>query len=369
MEGPIADSYLEVVRNNLQAIREGGCKCTIRFAYTNSEKVTPHEATKEIILQHIEQIKPILQEYADVIFVMEAGFIGTWGEWYYTTNFTENPQTDEEFAERRPVIDALLEAMPKERMICLRTPKFKMRCFGWNLEDTLTLAEAYNYSTKARLACHDDAFMADQTDMGTFNTTDQRKFWEAETKYLIYGGESCPPGNVAGCTKTTNQMLNMHISYLNYDYYKGTISKWRNGGCLNTFKRLIGYRLEGREITTTYKPKAGEELKVALSLVNVGYSAPKNPRDIEMLLINTADASDIYRVVPDSDPRFWFTDQMQTIEVSFVPKKAGEYKLYLNLPDPMPNLHNDPRYSIRLANENCWDEQTGYNYLTTIEVK
>lgn len=369
MEGPIADSYLEVVRNNLQAIREGGCKCTIRFAYTNSEKVTPHEATKEIILQHIEQIKPILQEYADVIFVMEAGFIGTWGEWYYTTNFTENPQTDEEFAERRPVIDALLEAMPKERMICLRTPKFKMRCFGWNLEDTLTLAEAYNYSTKARLACHDDAFMADQTDMGTFNTTDQRKFWEAETKYLIYGGESCPPGNVAGCTKTTNQMLNMHISYLNYDYYKGTISKWRNGGCLNTFKRLIGYRLEGREVTTTYKPKAGEELKVALSLVNVGYSAPKNPRDIEMLLINTADASDIYRVVPDSDPRFWFTDQMQTIEVSFVPKKAGKYKLYLNLPDPMPNLHNDPRYSIRLANENCWDEKTGYNYLTTVTVE
>lgn len=369
MDGPIADSYLDVVRHNLQAIREGGCKNVIRFAYTNSENVTPHEASKEIILQHIAQIKPILQEYADVIFVMEAGFIGTWGEWYYTTHFTENPQTDEEFAERRPILDALLDAMPEERMICVRTPKFKMRCYGWTLADTLTRAEAYTNTPKARLACHDDAFMADQTDMGTFNTSDQRKYWEAETRYTIYGGESCPPGNVAGCTKTTDQMLNMHISYLNYDYYKGTISKWRNGGCLNTFKRLIGYRLEGREVVTTYKPKAGGELKAKLTLVNVGYSAPKNPRDIEMLLINKADPNDIYRVVPDCDPRFWFTDVMQTIEVSFVPKKAGEYKLYLNLPDPMPNLHNNPRYSIRLANEGVWDEQTGYNYLTTVTVE
>ena len=48
---------------------------------------------------------------------------------------------------------------------------------------------------------------------------------------------------------------------------------------------------------------------------------------------------------------------------------GSEYKLYLNLPDPKPNLHNDPRYSIRLANENCWDETTGYNYLTTVTVE
>jgi len=369
IDGPIADSYLDVVRNNLQAIRQGGCKCIIRFAYTNSQDELPHEASKDIILQHIEQIKPILQEYADVIFVMEAGFIGTWGEWYYTTHFTENPQTDEEFAERRPVLDALLDAMPKERMICVRTPKFKMRCYGWTLADTLTRAEAYGSTPKARLACHDDAFMADQTDMGTFNTIDQRQYWEAETRYTIYGGESCPPGNVAGCERTTNQMVNMHISYLNNDYYRATINKWKKYGCYDTFKRLIGYRFEGREVMTTYKPKAGETLNVKLSLVNVGYSAPKNPRDIEFLLINTADAKDRYTVVPNTDPRFWFTDEMQTIEAAFQPKKAGEYKLYLNLPDPQPTLRNNPRYSIRLANENCWEETTGYNYLTTITVE
>ena len=369
----IADTYLDVVRHNLQSIREGGCKCILRFAYANDTTTYPYQASEELMLQHIQQIKPILEEYSDVIFVMEAGFIGVWGEWYYThRNDKGQPATDTDYkGYRRHVLDALLEALPKERMICVRTPKFKMKCYDWTMEDTLTRAEAYTYTPKARLACHDDAIMADANDLGTF-TNETRKYWEAETKYLIYGGESCPGNNnttVATCDRTTDQFTKLHISYLNHDYYRATINRWRNGGCYETFRRLIGYRLEGREVTTTYKPKAGEELKVALSLVNVGYSAPKNPRDIEFLLINTADESDIYRVVPNCDPRFWFSDEMQKIEASFTPKQAGEYKLYLNLPDPMPNLHNNPRYSIRLANKDMWDEATGYNYLTTVTIE
>ena len=47
----------------------------------------------------------------------------------------------------------------------------------------------------------------------------------------------------------------------------------------------------------------------------------------------------------------------------------GDYKLYLNLPDPYPTLHDDPRYSIRLANDSVWDEATGYNLLTTVTVQ
>ncbi len=369
----IEDSYLEIVRQSLQSLREGGCKGIVRFAYTNSENQAPREAPEELVLQHISQLKPILQEYADVIYVMEAGFVGVWGEWYYTSdkfsNFKQNPTKPEDYESRRHVLEALLEALPKERMICVRTPVFKMKCFGWTLADTLTIAEAYSGTTKARLAAHDDAIMADHTDLGTFNNSDIRAYWEAETRYTIYGGESCPPGSAASCDNTVDQFGKMHISYLNHDYYRETLSKWQKYGCLDAIKLHLGYRIEGRDVATSKEPKVGEELKVKLSLVNVGYSAPKNPRDIELLLVNTADAKDVYRVVPNTDPRFWFTDQMQTIEVSFVPKKAGEYKLYLNLPDPQPTLHNNPRYSIRLANMDCWDEATGYNYITTLTVE
>ena len=40
---------------------------------------------------------------------------------------------------------------------------------------------------------------------------------------------------------------------------------------------------------------------------------------------------------------------------------SGEYKVYLNLPDPYPTIHDNPLFSIRLANENVWEEATGYN--------
>ena len=363
----IDESYLEVVRQSMQALREGGCKGVVRFAYTNSENQSPHEATKELVLQHIAQIKPILQEYVDVIYTMEAGFIGVWGEWYYTSYFKTN-----DYASRREVLDALLDALPQERMICVRTPMYKQKCYGWTLADTLTRAEAYTGTAKARLAAHDDAIMADANDLGTFNSADTRTYWEAETKYLIYGGETCPGGGgnyISSCEKALNQFLNLHISYLNKDYYRPIHKKWADNGCQMEIYRCLGYRFEGRDIATTKEPKAGEELKVKLSLVNVGFATPKNPRDIEMLLINTANPSDRYCVIPDSDPRFWFTDQMVYVKASFCPQQAGEYKVYLNMPDPKPNLHNDPRYSIRLANENCWEEETGYNYLTTVTVE
>ena len=362
----IDESYLEVVRQSLQAVREGGCKAVVRFAYTNSEKQTPHEAPKDLMLQHIAQIKPILQEYVDVIYTMEAGLIGVWGEWYYTSYFKSN-----DYESRREILDALLDALPQERMLCVRTPLFKQKCYGWNIEDTLTRAEAYTGTVKARLAAHDDAIMADASDLGTFTVT-TRPYWEAETKYLIYGGESCPGnGNttIASCEKTLDQFYKMHISYLNKDYYRPTHNRWKNEGCQPLIYRSLGYCFEGREVVTTMNPKAGEELYTKLSLVNVGWASPKNPRDIEMLLINTADSTDRYSVVPNTDPRFWFTDEMQYIEATFRPTQAGTYKLYLNMPDPKQNLHNDPRYSIRLANVDCWDEKTGYNYLTTITVE
>ena len=43
------------------------------------------DATKEWMLRHIEQLRPIFSEFEDVIDVVQAGFIGVWG--------TLSPQT------------------------------------------------------------------------------------------------------------------------------------------------------------------------------------------------------------------------------------------------------------------------------------
>lgn len=374
----IPDSYLDVVRQSMQALRDGGCKCILRFAYTGDDSYRaesyatnyedPREAPLDLVLQHIQQIKPILQEYSDVIFAMEAGFVGIWGEWYYTTNFKQNPIYEEDYAERRQVLDALLDALPADRQVCARTPAIKMKSYGWNVTDTLTRAEAFTNTPKARLAAHDDAFMADQSDMGTFGSNAYRDYWSAETKYTIFGGETCQKSSYSKCDNTIEKMKALHISYLNSSYHRGVIAGWQTEGCLEDMKRLMGYRLVCTDVATTYAPKAGEELKVVLTLENEGFASPKNPRDVKILLVNKANSSDMMTVVPECEPRLWGPEGEHKVSVSFRPKSAGEYKIYLYLPDPKPNLAKDPRYAIRLANVDCWDAETGYNYLTTITV-
>jgi hypothetical protein len=39
------------------------------------------DATKAWMLRHIDQVSPLLHDNEDVIDALQAGFIGTWGEW------------------------------------------------------------------------------------------------------------------------------------------------------------------------------------------------------------------------------------------------------------------------------------------------
>ena len=52
--------------------------------------------------------------------------------------------------------------------------------------------------------------------------------------------------------------------------------------------------------------------------------------------------------------------------MSVIDGLSGEYTLYLNLPDPSEKLRDNPLFSIRLANNDTWEEKTGFNKLQTI---
>ena len=73
--------------------------------------------------------------------------------------------------------------------------------------------------------------------------------------------------------------------------------------------------------------------------------------------------------VTNENPRLWLAGKTRLFEVDFKAPAKGSYTLYLNLPDPEETLHDNPLYSIRLANKNVWEESTGYNKITTFEVK
>ena len=162
---PLDQNGLNVIRSVFSTARSKGLKLVIRFVYndgpgsTTDPNLANPDAPIELVLQHIEQLKPILVENADVIAVMQAGFVGHWGEWHSSKYL--HP-----LEYRKAIVDALLAALPKERMIQIRYPRYKQIWY----QTPLTAQEAFSGSDKSRIAHHNDCFLRDQDDAGTYKS-------------------------------------------------------------------------------------------------------------------------------------------------------------------------------------------------------
>lgn len=362
MESDISQEYLDMIDANMQALRGGGMKCLLRFAYKTDMYETGHpwDAAPEWVHRHIEQLKPVMQRNSDVIFCLQAGFIGVWGEWAYTDHFVRGPKTPEEHALRKEVLLDLLDAMPKDRQVAVRTPMFKQRMFLESYADSITIETAFNESDLSRICAHNDCFGADATDMGTFTEKAAREFWERESRYLIMGGETCQISKYCRCDISIRDMQNYHWTYLSGP--ANISDRWKTDGCYDEIENRLGYRLALERIYFTGRPVAGEEFRIVIELTNKGFAAPANPRKVELVLVDGNGKKTVYEL-KDVDPRYWFAGNDITIDRKFViPEDAqGNCTLYFNLPDPEESLRDNPLFSIRTANADIWEKETGYN--------
>lgn len=356
---------LERIAREMQMLRDGGAKCIMRFAYSNDKEQKPWDATPEQILRHIEQLTPIIQEYSDVIIAWQAGFVGIWGEWYYTDNFDYADKQDN-YELRKTIVDAMLKALPTDRSVALRTPLFKKEMYAGSYSNTLNESTAFNGSELARLSCFNDCFGKSENDSGTFSGEDSREYWKNETKYVLMGGETCGVSDYCTCSASLKDMEDFHWTYLNYDYHQDVISRWKTDNCLDEIKRRLGYRLSLTDIYRTSTVFPGDKMDVKLTIQNTGFAAPMNGRGVELVLVDKADKKTVYDL--EVDPRYWFAGGSYTIDTKIdIPADATEEcTLYLNLPDP--KLHDNPMFSIRLANEDVWNSNTGYNKLFDFSV-
>lgn len=375
----LAPEVLETMRKHFDNLRKSGCKAVLRLAYSwhhvnDPALEEPQEPTADIIVEHIRQIKPILQEYADVIAIMQAGFIGTYGEWAYTTHV----KTPEDHAK---VVRALLDALPANRQLAIRTPGWKYRLLKLltgsekdiTERDSITVETGFGTSDKARLAIHNDCAFVNGNDGGTFGNVYDRQYVRTESDYTLYGGESCYQNHDEFCTCLPSyvNLKNYHWSYLSNHYAIADI--WRKEGCYNDATSRVGYRfiLNGAKFFGNFA--SDEDFAISLCLSNYGFASLINERKVEFVLVNTKNAKEKYTYVSKQDPRVWKGGHAYVLTERIVLPGAlqvgAEYNLYINLPDVSPNLHDIPDYSIRFANKNIWDASTGYNLLGTFKVE
>lgn len=375
MESDIPQAFLDRLDKNMEALRKGGAKVVLRFSYKsdNSDSAQPWDATPEWVSRHIDQLAPYLQKHSDVILCLQAGFVGVWGEWYYTSHFNMNPQTDADYKPRYDVLDHLLEVLPEDRQIALRTPSFKMRYLKTHeMEVTpLTADEAYLPTAKARICGHNDCFVASADDYGTYIGKDDRAFWQEDTKYTLMGGETCAECAYSNGPNALKQLELYHWTYLHRDYNTDVLNSWKEDGVYDEVVRRLGYRLALDSAVLPLKTKAGKDFEATFQLHNSGFAAPMNKRDVELVFVSVDDPEKKYVYPQKEDPRFWLPGEEHTFTLSckLDAEMKGDYKLFLNLPDPYPSLHDDPNFSIRLANDSVWDEKTGYNYIYNVTVQ
>jgi len=357
---PFTEEYLASVRADFDQVRAAGMKILPRWSYCS--RIGDDDAPIDLVMTHISQLAPILKENADIIVAMNCGFIGAWGEMHSSTHGLTEPEN------MKKIIFALLDILPPERCVQVRYPRAKYVLFDGR-KTPITLDHAFDGYPFSRVAHHNDCFLASPTDVGTYSEAieEEKAYLHEETKYTPMGGETCNPRNGYPIlySKTIREMEMMHWSFLNSCYSRKILDQWVKEDYYGEISRRLGYRLELVNGSYQTEAAAGSNFSFSLSIRNVGFASPFNPRLVELILVHTGKGTR-YKVMLPPDPRFWFAGE--THEFSYAPglpedMEPGEYKVYLNLPDPMERLYTRPEYSIRLANENVPFTKEGYNDL------
>ena len=365
----LSQAILTGFDEDMQILRNHGFKCVLRFAYDMN---SGNDASLEWIQRHAAQLKPHLEANADVIYVLEAGFVGQWGEWYYSSHFGN--ETQHLNAGRRAVLDTVLGICPRDRFVLVRYPIIKTQYLGD--ENTLTPGEAHSGTIRSRIGHHNDAFLAGWGNDGTYGRDGKgpdddpvlRNYIATETLYVPNGGETNVEEDAEAKKVYMNaetEMAAYHWSFCGAEYAQEVTNRWRTSGIFEVLNRRLGYRFQLQNGSFPNRAGIGESLSVSLSLVNKGFAPLYNARTVYLVLRS---ATHTYSLPMQADPRTW-TAEAGTITINenlALPDslEAGTYSLYLHLPDAYASLASDPRYSIRLANENMWDADSGMNNLS-----
>lgn len=350
----ISNDILLKIRQDFVDIKNAGLKVILRFCYSLDGSNIADAAPLQLKM-HIQQLAPIFQDHVGVIALLQAGFIGVWGEWYYTANYgNEGNISPTDYQNRRQVVSDLLAALPTSRQIALRTPNYKMKIL--QRSTPITSAEAYTNAQVARIGHHNDCFLASATDSGTYlNKAVEYPYLKNETLYVSIGGETCQVNRPrSDCTTAQKELQELHYTYLNSGYEENVLQSWKNQGCYNQIDHSLGYRLIGVFSRIPQQIKRGTSVTVGFKIKNVGYSAPVNYRSAQIVIVSSSGVTYTSPLQSGLDLRRCQPGDCFIDATLSVPSTAatGVYQVLLQLPDGVSTLATLPQYNIVIENLN-----------------
>jgi hypothetical protein len=408
----ISDEKLALLQESLDNLRRRGLKAVLRFAYERDMGLK-EGPTLDWILRHMDQLEPLLRRNVDVIYVLQAGFIGAWGEWHSAARIAQD-----DYVARAAIIKQLLEALPEQRMLQVRVPKYKRLALAQPALAAMGEVGEHNAFSSvpaARIGFHNDGFLAGPSDGGTwpepphfggpgnpefdsmtresaFVPVDGELFWSDQG----FDGKAARGKGVDGLNAAVRMRLHHYSSFsLAHSYSEregqpysidhwlsATLSPdslrqatmpiadgWFEDGFGQPVTRTpfeyvqdhLGYRLELQSARIPERVKVGAGFRVEIELINRGFSTLHNPRPVMLALLDRAGRVTELSV-PDADLRQW--QPFRPGDPAYQPMvhritwtgnlpatvQRGWQQIGLWLPDAAGSLRHDPRYAIRVAN-------------------
>ena len=392
----LPDARLEVLDGILNEARDLGMKVVLRIIYSEPDgTVNPCGTTDAVdmttILGHLDQVAPKLTAHADVIAFVEAGIFGAWGEWN-DANVPPGSGLWNDPTNRRTLLDALLEAVPTDRLVLVRRPRFK--------REVEVGPSPMSAADSDRIGFHNDCALATYDDMGTYDDPDLlvpglptydptmdlvqnwRLYIAAESDVVPMGGETCQVSSYSPCIPGEDLLADMRFTYLNNEWHwlldgTGVVNSWETGACFGAIERDLGYRFVVARVDYTDAVPPGGKLAFDVDIDSIGHTAVYNPRPVHVVLRGPEVHELTLVAATGVDPRAWEPGSTTTLVARLrLPANLteGTYSVRLKLPDAHAGttgnglLMANPRYCIRFANDAGWDTAEGENELFTITV-
>lgn len=348
----LPEDYLQKVQAGFTQARKDGLKVVVRVNYGHrgpgGDYTTYEDPDPAILLSHIRQLAPVWEENADVIALFEAGFVGPWGEWH-STKIARDLELQRQF------FFEILDHTPESRMVVLRYPELKRGIFQRRrpLEDK----EAHKPTKIARTGHHNDCFLSSPNDVGTYgrgddSRDDEVEYLAVETRFTVYGGESCALHELNDAERTLAELDLLNASYLNSGYHPEVLAKWKSQGCHAEVSRRLGSRFHVSDATV-------DASKLRLTIDNLGFASLYNERPV--FLMRAKGDTLLPPQAVEVDPRSWKSGD--TVELKITAALDGVTRLGLWMPDQAKALRKDSRFSIRFANKASWDDKQGVNWI------
>ncbi len=379
------DNYgMERMQQVFDCAKELGIKFNVRFAYQWGMSGRG-EASDDVMLAHMKQLRPLLEKNIDVIHVVEAGFLGAWGEWH----------SYKDFHNETAILRGILEMVPEPLYVQVRNPSYK----------DLILDTEPEY---ARIGFHDDAFFGYRycanADLNPgsdgwnqivkeapYVPVGGETFWGYESNEKVNGFEAIK--QFSAFRQNSFSIFHMFIEDgvgKGYEIEKWTtlpITKdWLDSNGLlyspNWFGEdgqkertvfdyvsdYLGYRIEGQSAHVAGSIEAGGKVKAEFKLINYGFSAAFNMYSGFAILNKNGEVVADY---PAGEPVTWNSRDPENYEDAapieytisadlILPAQAGEYQLAFY-------LKNSAGTGARLNNDLTYNNGYSVFYTFTIE--